>query len=42
MPFIGIISNEESENTIRHELLDRLNFRESSILFIKEKSIEKS
>lgn len=40
MPFIGIISDEKSENHIRRELLERLKINESSILFIKEKSIE--
>lgn len=40
MPFIGIISDEKSENYIRRELLERLKINESSILFIKEKSIE--
>ena len=40
MPFIGIISDEKSENYIRRELLERLKINESSILFIKEKSID--
>lgn len=40
MPFIGIISDEKSENHIRRELLERLKINESSILFIKEKSID--
>lgn len=40
MPFIGIISDEKSENHIRRELLEHLKISESSILFIKEKSIE--
>lgn len=40
MPFIGIISDESVENFIRREILDELKLRESSVLFIKEKSIE--
>lgn len=40
MPFIGIISEENVENCIRRELLDKLQLRESNVLFIKEKSIE--
>ena len=40
MPFIGIISEENLENCIRREILDRLQLRESNVLFIKEKSIE--
>jgi len=40
MPFIGIISDEKSENHIRRELLERLKINESSVLFIKEKSID--
>lgn len=40
MPFIGIISDENVENCIRREILDELKLRESSVLFIKEKSIE--
>ena len=40
MPFIGIISNEDTENCIRDCILDRTKLRESSVLFIKEKSIE--
>ena len=40
MPFIGIISEENLENCIRREILDRLQLRESNVLFIKEKSVE--
>ena len=40
MPFIGIISEETTENCIRREILDKLQLRESNVLFIKEKSIE--
>lgn len=40
MPFIGIVSDEKSENYIRREIVDNLKLRESSVLFIKEKSIE--
>ena len=40
MPFIGIISEENVENCIRREILDKLQLRESNVLFIKEKSIE--
>lgn len=40
MPFIGIISEENLENCIRREILDKLQLRESNVLFIKEKSIE--
>lgn len=40
MPFIGIISEENQENCIRREILNNLDLRESSVLFIKEKSIE--
>ena len=40
MPFIGIISDEKSENYIRRELLNNLQINESNVLFIKEKSIE--
>lgn len=40
MPFIGIITEENKENSIRRALLEELKFKESSILFIKEKSIE--
>lgn len=40
MPFIGIISDENTENCIHKELLKNLKLKESSVLFIKEKSIE--
>lgn len=40
MPFIGIITEESKENCIRRQIIERLNLRESSVLFIKEKSIE--
>lgn len=40
MPFIGIISEDNTENCIRREILDKLQLRESNVLFIKEKSIE--
>ena len=40
MPFIGIIAEESKENCIRRQIIERLNLRESSVLFIKEKSIE--
>lgn len=40
MPFIGIIADEKSENFIRREIVEKLKLRESSVLFIKEKSIE--
>lgn len=40
MPFIGVISDEKNENTIRREIVDSLKLRESNVLFIKEKSIE--
>lgn len=40
MPFIGIISEENTENCIRREILDKLQLNESNVLFIKEKSIE--
>ena len=39
MPFIGIITDENKENCIRRNLLEQLNLKESSVLFIKEKSI---
>lgn len=39
MPFIGIISEENVENCIRKQL-EKLDFKESNVLFIKEKSIE--
>ena len=40
MQFIGIISDETYENCIRRDILDKLEVRERSVLFIKEKSIE--
>ena len=40
MIFIGIISEENNENRIRRFLLEKLSWPESSILCIKEKSIE--
>lgn len=40
MPFIGIIADENNENFIRREIVEKLKLRESSVLFIKEKSIE--
>ena len=40
MPFIGIIAEEKSENYIRRQIVEKLKLRESSVLFIKEKSIE--
>ena len=40
MPFIGIISDEAVENSLRREILEKLELRESSVLFIKEKSID--
>ena len=40
MPFIGVIADEKNENFIRREIVDSLELRESSVLFIKEKSIE--
>jgi len=40
MPFIGVIADENNENFIRREIVDKLNLRESNVLFIKEKSIE--
>lgn len=40
MPFIGIISEENNENRIRRFLLEKLSWPESSILYIKEKSVE--
>lgn len=40
MPFIGIITEESKENCIRRQIIEKLNLRESSVLFIKEKSIE--
>jgi len=41
MPFIGVIADEKNENYIRREIVESLKLRESSVLFIKEKSIEK-
>lgn len=40
MPFIGIISEEHTENCIHKTIVEQLKLKESSILFIKEKSIE--
>lgn len=40
MPFIGVIADEKNENFIRREIVDNLKLRESSVLFIKEKSVE--
>jgi len=40
MPFIGIISEEKSENCIHKRIVEELKLNESSVLFIKEKSIE--
>lgn len=40
MPFIGLITDENKENCIRRHILEKLNLRESSVLFIKEKSID--
>lgn len=40
MPFIGVIAHEKNENFIRREIVEKLKLRESSVLFIKEKSIE--
>lgn len=40
MPFIGIISEENTENYIDKKITQQLNLKESSVLFIKEKSIE--
>jgi len=40
MPFNGIVTDENKENCIRRHVLEKLNLRESSVLFIKEKSIE--
>ncbi len=40
MPFIGIISKQNTENCIRDGILENINLRESSVLFIKEKSID--
>lgn len=40
MPFIGIISEEKTENCIHKKILEQLKLRESNVLLIKEKSIE--
>jgi len=40
MPFIGIISDEKSENFICQKIQKELNLSDSSVLYIKEKSIE--
>lgn len=40
MAFIGIIADEANENWMKKKLKDQLQVSESSILFIKEKSIE--
>lgn len=40
MPFIGIISEENTENCIDRKITEKLGMQESSVLFIKEKSIE--
>lgn len=40
MPFIGIISDEENENFICQKIQHELNLSDSSVLYIKEKSIE--
>ena len=40
MSFIGIVSEENVENSIRSNLLEKLKLRESSVLFLKEKSID--
>lgn len=40
MPFIGIISDEKSENLICQKVQKELNLSDSSVLYIKEKSIE--
>lgn len=40
MPFIGIISEENTENCIDRKISKELNLGESSVLFIKEQSIE--
>ena len=39
MPFIGIISDEAEENSIKKEMINRLKLKEGSIIFIKEKNI---
>lgn len=40
MPFIGVISEENVENCIHKQLVKKMKLNESSILFIKEKSID--
>ena len=40
MPFIGVVAEERNENFIRREIVCNLKLRESSVLFIKEKSVE--
>ena len=40
MPFIGIIAEENNENRMRRYLLEKLEWPETSVLCIKEKSIE--
>lgn len=40
MPFIGIITDEKKENCMQKEIVEELKVKESSVLFIKEKSIE--
>lgn len=40
MPFIGIISEESTENMLDKRISDELNLGQSSVLYIKEKSIE--
>lgn len=40
MPFIGIITDEKKENCMQKEIVETLKVQESSVLFIKEKSIE--
>ena len=40
MPFIGIISNDKDESIIDKEIEEKLNLKENSVIFIKEKSIE--
>lgn len=40
MSFIGIVSEENVENTIQKSILDKLQLSEGSVLFLKEKTIE--
>lgn len=40
MPFIGVISEENTENCIDNIISEKLKLKESSVLFIKENSIE--